>query len=300
MSRLYNRRRRGQTSFGAGAGRRLARPAAARADPRDDAELSDPVHQQKQPIILALDTSASCTSIAVAHGDRIIGRLVASGDERRSERLWLDIGELLQGAGLALEAVDVLSVCVGPGGFTGLRVGLAAAKGLAAAAGLPVIGVTSLEALAIAATGAAVACAMTGAYKGEVYWQLFACGDRGLPVARSEPHVSTSREALAQVADLPDVVFVGDAVSASVEVIREMAGSRFIAGDGAISGGWRIQPTAPGLAEAVAHVAYLKWQQGAVDSAEGLRALYLRPAEAEVKRSLGLLGSKIARSRKAD
>jgi tRNA threonylcarbamoyladenosine biosynthesis protein TsaB len=272
----------------------------ARADSRDDVELKEANHPKYQPIILALDTSAKCTSVALARGDQIIESLAVPGDERRSERLWLDVSELLQSAGLGIEAVEVFGVCVGPGGFTGLRVGLAAVKGLAAATGLPVAGVTSLEAAAVAADGATAVCAMVGAYKSEVYWQLFAFDDRGLPVALSEPLVSTSIEAVAQVADLPEIVFVGDAVEASAEVIRETAGGRFIEETNAPGSGWRIRPATHHVAEAVARVAYLKWQQGAVETAADLQALYVRPAEAEVKRSLGLLGSKIARSRKAD
>lgn len=262
--------------------------------------MNEPNQPKNQPLILALDTSARCTSVALARGDQILESRAVPGDERRSERLWLDVNELLQSPGLKIEAVDLFGVCVGPGGFTGLRVGLAAVKGLAAATGRPIAGVTSLEAAATAAIGATTACAMVGAYKGEVYWQLFAVDDRGLPVALSEPLVSTSTEAIAQVADLPDIVFVGDAVEASVDVIREKAGARFIEATNAPGSGWRIKPAAYALAEAVARVAYLKWQQGARDTAEGLQALYVRPAEAEVKLSLGLLGSKIERSRKAE
>jgi universal bacterial protein YeaZ len=262
--------------------------------------LNEPNQPKNQPLILALDTSARCTSVALARGDQILESRAVPGDERRSERLWLDVNELLQSPGLEIESVDLFGVCVGPGGFTGLRVGLAAVKGLAAATGKPIAGVTSLEAAATAAIGATTACAMVGAYKGEVYWQLFAVDDRGLPVALSEPLVSTSTEAIAQVADLPDIVFVGDAVEASVDVIREKAGARFIEATNALGSGWRIKPAACDIAEAVARVAYLKWQQGARDTAEGLQALYVRPAEAEVKLSLGLLGSKIERSRKAE
>lgn len=263
--------------------------------------MNDPDFHQSPPIILALDTSARCTSIALARGDQIIAALVVAGDERRSERLWLDVSQLLQSAGLAIEAVDLFGVCVGPGGFTGLRVGLAAVKGLAAATGKPTSGVTAFEAAASMAANCATAiCVMVGAYKGEVYWQRFAFDDRGLPVAQSEPLVSTSTEAIGQVADLPDMVFVGDAVEAKAEAIREIAGARFVDATDAQGSGWRIHRATYSIAEAVAHVAYLKWQRGEVETAADLQALYVRPAEAEVKLSLGLLGSKIERSRKAD
>ncbi|MEN3331235.1 MAG: tRNA threonylcarbamoyladenosine biosynthesis protein TsaB [Blastocatellia bacterium] len=300
MTSLYNRRLGGQTSFSVIAARSECLSDPARADSRDDVELNETNHPKNQPVILALDTSARCTGIALARGDQIIKALAVPGDERRSECLWLDVSELLDSAGLGIEAVELFGVCVGPGSFTGLRVGLAAVKGLAAATGLPVAGVTSLEAAAMAANGATTVCAMVGAYKGEVYWQLFTFDDQGLPVALSEPLVSTSSEAVAQVAALPEIVFVGDGIAASVEVIRAMAGARFIEETNASCSGWRIKPATPRLAEAVARVAYLKWQQGAVETATDLRAVYVRPAEAEVKLSLGLLGSKIERSRKAD
>jgi tRNA threonylcarbamoyladenosine biosynthesis protein TsaB len=257
-------------------------------------------HHKDQPIILALDTSAPWTSFALARGDRLIESTVVPGDERRSERLWLDLGELLQRAGLTIEALDLFGVCVGPGGFTGLRVGLAAVKGLAAATGKPIAGVTSLEAAAVVAPGAATVCALVGAYKGEAYWQLFAFDDHGLPVARSEPRVSTSTEAIAQVAELPEVIFVGDAAVASRDVIRDAAGARFVEEAGETRNGWRLFQPAGSVAEAVAHVAYLRWRYGALETAADVAACYVRPAEAEVKRALGLLGSKIARRRRAD
>ena len=267
---------------------------------RNSAELNNPINHHDQPLLLALDTAARCTGVALARGERMIARLAVEGDERRSERLWLDIAELLEGAGLGVEAVDLFAVCVGPGGFTGLRVGIAAVKGMAAATGKPVAAVTSLEAAAMAANGTATVCAMVGAYKGEAYSQLFTFDARGLPVARSAPVVSTSSEAVAQVADLHEVVFVGDAAEANVEMIREIAGARFLDETGGNGDGWRVRHATQSVAEAVARVAYLKWQRGAVEAATAVEALYVRPAEAEVKRSQGLLGSKIARSRRGD
>jgi len=181
-----------------------------------------------------------------------------------------------------------------------MRVGVAAAKGLAAAAERPIIGVTSLEAAAAQVGQVTAVCAMVGAYKGEVYWQLFSVGDEGLPVALSEPLVSTSSEAVNRIAGLPQLVFAGDAVESSVEAIREAAGSRFIDEASVPGSGWRIEAPAQHSAEAVARVAVLKWRRGALASAEELQAVYVRPAEAEVKRRLGLLGSKIERSRKGE
>ena len=77
---------------------------------------------ESNPIILALDTSSKTTSIAITRGDRALVTYKADFDETRSERLWVEIQSLLDSCDLTIEKVDLFAVCVGPGGFTGLRV----------------------------------------------------------------------------------------------------------------------------------------------------------------------------------
>ena len=248
------------------------------------------------PILLALDTSSRVTSIAVLRGRDLIGSFSVDGDEKRSERLWLDLQTLLEEAGLTINHVNLFGVCTGPGGFTGLRVGLAAVKGLAAATGKPVIGVSSLAATAFAARGDGPVCAMLKAYKGDVYSQLFSF-DSGKPVALSAPLVSSAGEAVERVAQLDSVVFIGDGASENASLIHEIGGQRVIASEQRVPGSsWRIQPASAPLAEMVARLAALESARGDTQTAESLRACYVRPAEAETKLSLGLLGSKIKRS----
>jgi len=218
------------------------------------------------------------------------------GDEKRSERLWLDVQALLEKAALTIERVSLFGVCTGPGGFTGLRVGLAAVKGLAAATGKPVVGVTSLEATAFAASGQAPVCAMVNAYKGDVYSQLFSF-DHGEPVALNAPLVSSAGEAVQRVAQRDCVVFIGDGAMENASLIHEIGGARMIEGEPTVPGScWRIQPASAPLAETVARLAALRSARGEAETAESLRACYVRPAEAEIKLRMGLLGSKIKRS----
>lgn len=236
--------------------------------------------------------------MAIASGREVVGSFVVKADETRSERLWLDIQALLDNVGLMMSDVELFGVCVGPGNFTGLRVGISAVKGFAAATGKPIAGVTSLEAAAFAAKGATAVCAMINAYKGEVYSQLFEMDERGVPVALGEPLVSTAIVALERVAQLDNVAFIGDGAIDNADVIREVGRENEAAGKS--NGAWRIEQATTPVADQIARLAYLRFVRGETDTVESLRACYVRPAEAEIKLSLGLLGTKIQRSIKAE
>lgn len=240
-------------------------------------------------IILALDTSSKATSLAVARGATLLSSIRKPPDEKRSDTLWTDVKSMLAELGMTIDDIDVFAVCVGPGGFTGLRVGMAAVKGFAAATNKAIIGVTSLEAAACAASPSMYACAMVNAYKGEVYSQLFLLGVEGLPVAQNEPIVSTLEDALDRVADVKDLVFAGDGAEAGAEAIESRAALRAEAN-------WATKEIDRGVAEEVARLACMKDARGDRGTAESLKACYVSRAEAEIKLSLGLLGSKIKRS----
>ena len=219
-------------------------------------------------------------------------------DEKRSEKLWLEIERFLAEARISIGEVDLFAVCVGPGGFTGLRVGMAAALGFAAATGKPIIGISSLEAAAASAGDAPAVLAMTNAYRGEVYSQLFRCdGERG-PVAENEPLVSTFRDALDCVAHLEKLVFAGDAAVENADLIRELAGEIRRGESSRLPQAWVIQSSDTSFANEIARLALLRLAKGEVGSPERVEACYVRPAEAEIKLAKGLLGSKIERVRR--
>jgi tRNA threonylcarbamoyladenosine biosynthesis protein TsaB len=239
--------------------------------------------RNSSPIILALDTSSKTTSMAITRGDRVLVTYKADFDETRSERLWIEIESLLDSCDLKIKEVDLFAVCVGPGGFTGLRVGLAAAKGLAAAAGKPIVGVTSLEVLAFAGGPAPAACAMVAAYKGDLYSQLFSFDSDGLPVPANGPMAGTLEETLARLSDLRPILFVGFDAGSAIEDRAPAPGS------------WTALEPPECLAEPIARLAHMRFVRGEVDTPESLRACYVRQAEAEINLAKGLLGSKIKR-----
>lgn len=193
---------------------------------------------------------------------------------------------------MAIGDVDLFSVCVGPGSFTGLRVGMAAIKGFAAAGSKPIVGVTSLEAAAFGAGPAQFVCSMVTAYKGDVYSQLFSFDGYGVPIAENAPMVSTFDKALERVADVNELVLAGGGAEAGMDA-SPSNGQQLIYKKRAIK---RAEHS---LAEALVSLALLKRARGEVETAESLKACYVRRAEAEIKLSLGLLGSKIKRSMKS-
>lgn len=118
-------------------------------------------------LILALETSTELGSCALWHDGQLTERLCPAG-RPHSETLLPLVRELLQEAGVNVGQLDAIAFGVGPGAFTGLRVACGAAQGLAVAGNIPLLPVTSLEAMA-AASGAERVLALLDARMGEVY-----------------------------------------------------------------------------------------------------------------------------------
>ena len=126
-------------------------------------------------IILAIETSAELASCALLVGDRLIER-AAAGVRTHSQSILPMVQELLTEAGIKLAEVDALAFGAGPGSFTGVRTACGVAQGLAYGAGLPVLPLVTLEAMAEASrarTGATEVLAVLDARMGEVYWAQY-------------------------------------------------------------------------------------------------------------------------------
>jgi len=120
-------------------------------------------------IVLALDTALETCSAAVTDGDRVLAARSEPMARGHQERLAPLVAEVMAEAGIGFGALDRIGVTVGPGSFTGLRVGLAFAKGLGVALDRPVVGIGTLEALAAGTAG--FAAAVIDARRGQVYVQ---------------------------------------------------------------------------------------------------------------------------------
>ena len=173
-----------------------------------------------KPTILAIDTSTERLGVALLHGEACAYRHLQLGTGHANQVLGL-VEELLQECGVARAALDAIAVCRGPGGFTGLRIAISVAQGLALALDRPVVPVSGLRVLAAAATGAALVVAVIDARMGEFYaaaWKDAAAAMAGAPPLFPEALLKPDalKVQLGQLAELTGVV-VGQEVDQEVD-----------------------------------------------------------------------------------
>ncbi|MBM3518567.1 MAG: tRNA (adenosine(37)-N6)-threonylcarbamoyltransferase complex dimerization subunit type 1 TsaB, partial [Alphaproteobacteria bacterium] len=149
--------------------------------------------------ILALDTALAACSAAIWCAGRVAARRRDERGQAHAEALLPMIAGVLKEAGIGYRDLDALAVTIGPGSFTGLRIGLATARGLSLALGKPIIGVGTLEAVAEMAPFDGSVLAVLDARRGEVYAQIF--GPMHQPL--SAPQALTAAAAAAAVAAAP-------------------------------------------------------------------------------------------------
>lgn len=176
--------------------------------------------------LLALDTALNACSVAIVEGSldgewRVLARLVSPGGKGNAERLLPVLEEARQQAGIDLAQLDGIAATIGPGSFTGIRTALATARALGLALSKPVWGITTTEALAIAAAAPGRATvAVIDARRDEVYIQAFAAAESGLGAALQDPALLLLKDAAAQLPQAPLTV-VG-----SGAMLLQMAASR--------------------------------------------------------------------------
>lgn len=222
--------------------------------------------------VLAIETAGRAGSVAVADETGVLAARAGDALRPHGTRLPGDALDVLAASGRRLDAVDLIAVCLGPGAFTGLRVGIAAAQGLAFACARPIVGITAFDALALAAVeqcaGAAVVGVWMDAARGEVFAARFRrASPSAIPTLVGEP-----------IAAAPDVVGATWAKDAAVDCW---------VGDGAIRyrpqlpAGDLVEPV-PVLAPLVARLALRRRDEAG--SPHALRPLYVRPPDAELAR----------------
>ncbi len=181
--------------------------------------------------ILALDSAAGSVSAAVLDDDELLAEGTSNAGRNASVDLLPMAAFVLRVAGFGMGDIDLLACTDGPGSFTGLRIGVATVKGLALATGKPLIGVSSLKALACnpARPGMTI-CPMIDARRNQVYAALFETDARG-NLRRMRPDVLA--DVAGCIGDLGgEVLFVGGgAVRYADEIRRVVSPAAAIASD---------------------------------------------------------------------
>ena len=223
-------------------------------------------------IVLGIDTATDQVGCALEGPDGPLASFHATGGRRHAETLAPAIEFICRQARVGLDQVGAVAVDVGPGLFTGLRVGLATAKALAGALGVAMVGLTSLEVLAHPArrSGRTIA-ALVDARRGEVFWALYEQGPDGLqrltPYAVNPPEVVVTELRARRAPCLA----VGDGARRYADLLRPL--------DHVSTGGPAdAHPSAATLVE----LAYPMARRGEVVPPDQVRAMYLRTADTRV------------------
>lgn len=157
-------------------------------------------------MLLALDTATSCVSVAVHHDGQVLAEVTHEDNRRHGELLAPAVSAALARAGVTTRDLAAVVCGVGPGPFTGLRVGVVTARVLGHAAGIPVHGVCSLDAIAWAGAGSGLlegdVLVATDARRKEVYWARYAVSD-GRARRLAGPEVARAADLPAELRGLP-------------------------------------------------------------------------------------------------
>ncbi|GAB4260862.1 MAG: tRNA (adenosine(37)-N6)-threonylcarbamoyltransferase complex dimerization subunit type 1 TsaB [Deferrisomatales bacterium] len=228
-------------------------------------------------MVLALDTAGETAGAAVAVDGVVRAQCVAASASRHAERVMGLVEAVLAGAGVGKDALSCVAVSRGPGSFTGLRVGVATAKGLAVGLGLPAVGISTLRALAEGARpfpGRVVP--VLDAKKRQVYGAAF----DGISGEVVQEEGAWDPEALARgLAEGPaPCLFLGSGLRPYREVFAEALGSRFLA---APPERWAVPPAQ------IARLGHEEFVSGGAMEPALLLPVYHRRSEAEEKRRSG-------------
>jgi tRNA threonylcarbamoyladenosine biosynthesis protein TsaB len=215
--------------------------------------------------LLAVDTSTLAGGVALLDGERVVGEYLLDVRLTHSERLLPAVDRLLADAGWTPARLEGLAVTIGPGSFTGLRIGISTVKGLALALGCPIAPVPTLDALAASLPFAALpVCPVLDARRGEVYASLYRwTGER---MHREWDYLALPPAALAAKLTEPVAVLGDGAERIDSPFARRVPPQRRL-----------LSPSAVG----VLGMARLRAGDGV--SAADLVPLYLRPSEAELR-----------------
>ena len=222
--------------------------------------------------ILAVDTATISCSVAIVDGGSLTAEFTLNRKETHSRHLMEMIDTILKISGSDLSGVDGFAVTKGPGSFTGLRIGISTIKGLAAASGKPIVGVSSLKALAAQVPYSPnLICPLMDARKGEVYFSRYRFINGRLK-RQTEEQVTGPENALDDLKE--SCLFVGDGALIYKDIILEKLGAL---------ASFAPMPHHTIRASVVAHLCMAKFNNKKTDKIENFSPRYIRRSDAELK-----------------
>lgn len=244
----------------------------------------------KAPVILSLETATMGGSVWLGFGT--VGLATRIGDPKVSQSATLlqDINDSLDEAGVKLVEVDLFACASGPGSFTGLRIGIATLKALAASLDRPSVGVPTLHAVAHAGGASSATVALLPAGRGELFAQMLSVSENGaVAELDTAAHLSPSN-LIARYGGRRNLKWAGNGAHAQRELIENFAreqGITFV--DDQLADQpepnrdlWVLAAPEANLAKHVGVMALQLFQSNAIQSPHLLKAIYVRPSDAEL------------------
>ena len=215
--------------------------------------------------LLSIDTSSDVCSVAILEDYNLIKELNITDSKTHSENLMPLVDKLFKDTNLQLSDMKALACSIGPGSFTGIRIGIASVKAMAEVMQIPVIGVASLETLAYLCNNSNTIVSLIDAKNNQVY-----CGIFHENHELFENYLATDiNEVIDHLKKYSNILFVGNGAIMHKQLLeKEMSNLSFLSQN--------VQS-----AFALGKCAFKKWQSGKILSADTILPLYLRPSGAE-------------------
>ena len=237
---------------------------------------------EQAPLILAIETATRAGGVAVARGETLLFCRAGDAAISHSTNLIEMIDAVLSEADARLSDVDVFAVAVGPGSFTGLRIGLATVKAFAEVNQRPIVGISTLAAVAHASALEGEVVSLLPAGRGEVFAQMFsvAAGD---VAAKDEPAHLSPTDTIARYGSISDIQFSGEGAPKLSAYLRDSAHPTASEDSRArIIKSLDAAHSSAALATSIAALALRDYRAGKAVAPEDLHAVYVRPSDAEI------------------
>jgi tRNA threonylcarbamoyladenosine biosynthesis protein TsaB len=246
------------------------------------------------PIILSLETATLGGSVFLGRGEQQLAARSGDPQVSHSNNLLADINESLEEAGISLEEVQFFACASGPGSFTGLRIGIATLKALAATLERPCVGVPTLQAVAHAAGPSSATVALLPAGRGEIFAQMFSVSEDGQVLEVDKAAHLSPQKLMQRYGAVRKLTWAGGGAHLQRDFLSDYAqqqGIIFIdhshrsvtATDGPGQSVWQLAAQEKNLAKHVAALALEVFHSGQLQSPHSLTAMYVRPSDAELK-----------------
>lgn len=224
-------------------------------------------------LLLAMDTTTKVCSVAVGEEGNLMAEYLLNIKKTHSQRLMPLVISMLRDSNIERTQLEGIAVAVGPGSFTGIRIGVATARGLAQGLNIPLLGVNTLEALAgTAMCYPTLICPLLDARREQVYTAVYRGGAAGLELVEKPQALALAELARRLQTRGEEVLFLGD----NLPLFRKIL-------EPALAGLYREMPFAASLnrASAVLQRAVINWQQEGTTPLYALNPFYLRLPEAQ-------------------